>query len=311
MDSATRWVAFWAAAIASKPHLSDELGRNASVSPEAIQQSEDLRGVFGVEEHEESEEREQKMRRVSGADGHDPGGAHDQDWDELEQSGVFDDEPRAEFVPEVRESGRAGMVVPEEGRTIRTPAPPYVPSVKERREHNATHYPPRSWCRHCVEGRGLASPHCRAEADEPGGIGELLFDYCFLRSKVSGESATTLVGVDRHTQGVLAHVVPSKGTEFQWVAAQLDRDVRKFCYHGRVVVKSDGENSVVDLMRELARRRQLAPTVLERSKAYDSKSNGRVEGAVRRLESQVRTLKIASERNLGVALDVLFRYLHG
>ena len=65
--------------------------------------------MFGVEEREESEEREQKRRRVSGADGHDPGGAHDQDWDELEQSGVFDDEPRGEFVPEVRGSGRAGM----------------------------------------------------------------------------------------------------------------------------------------------------------------------------------------------------------
>ena len=81
--------------------------------------------------------------------------------------------------------------------------------------------------------------------------------------------ATSLVGVDKYTNGILAHVVPKKGTAFQWVAAELDRDVRKFGYHGRLVVKSDQEPAVVDLMRDLARRRIDAPTVIESSKAYD------------------------------------------
>ena len=57
-------------------------------------------------------------------------------------------------------------------------------------------------------------------------------------------------------------------------------------------------------MNELARKRKELPTVVEVSKPYDSKSNGRAEGAVRRLESQVRTLKIATERNLGIVVDV-------
>ena len=113
-----------------------------------------------------------------------------------------------------------------------------------------------------------------------------------------------MIGVDKYTQGVLAHVVPAKGTQFEWVAAQLDRDVRKFGYHGRVVVKSDGEHSVVDLMRELARRRQGGPTVLESSKTYDSKSNGRAENTVRRVEEQVRTMKLAIEEALNFTLDV-------
>ena len=79
-----------------------------------------------------------------------------------------------------------------------------------------------------------------------------------------------------------------------------------------VILKSDGENAAKELMSELARKRKEAPTVVETSKPYDSKSNGRAEGAVRRLESQVRTLKIAAERNLGVTLDVhspLFAWL--
>ena len=59
-------------------------------------------------------------------------------------------------------------------------------------------------------------------------------------------------------------------------------------YHGSIVVKSDGENSARDLMNELARRRREDPTVIEASKPYDSKSNGRAEGAVRRMECQIR-----------------------
>ena len=226
--------------------------------------------MFGVEE---SEEREQKRRRMSGADNADPGGAQDREEEELERSGVFDDdpggaqdreeeefessgvfddEPRVE--PGARGRGRAGVVVPEEeGRSIRTPAPPYVPSVKERREHNVTHYPPRSWCRHCVAGRGLASPHCRGDSDEPGNVGELHFDYCFLRNKASEESATTLVGVDRHTQGVLAHVVPSKGTdETGFSVDSLVEGVKWFDY-SKLMLKSDNEPAMVKLLSEALR----------------------------------------------------------
>ena len=101
----------------------------------------------------------------------------------------------------------------------------------------------------------------------------------------------TLVGIDKASGAILAHVVPEKGTIFEWVAIQLERDVRKFGYHGRIVVKSDGENAAQELMNELARKRRDLPTVVETSKLYDSKSNGRAEGAIRRLECQVRTLK--------------------
>ena len=113
-------------------------------------------------------------------------------------------------------------------------------------------------------------------------------------------SAPPLVGVDKASDAIIAHVVPEKGTKFDWVASQLDRDVKKFGYHGRIVVKSDGENAVKDLMQKLARKRRDMPTVVETSKPYDSKSNGRAEGAVRKLESQVRTLNIATEKNIGI-----------
>ena len=199
-----------------------------------------------------------------------------------------------------------------EGRPMRGPTHPYVPTEKERREHNLTHYPHRTWCECCMAGRAIAGAHARSREESDPNAGELHFDYCFLKSAARDEPATTLVGVDKASDAIIAHVVPEKGTRYDWVANQLERDVRRLGYHGRIVVKSDGENAARSLMDELARKRKELPTVVETSKAYDSKSNGRAEGAVRRLESQVRTLKIATERNLGVVMDVhslLFEWL--
>ena len=87
--------------------------------------------------------------------------------EDLDVSGVFDDVGEmgvlGAFAEEERggaKRGGRGVVEPEaEGRIVRTPSQPYVPTPAERRAHNATHDPPRSWCRHCVEGRGMAAPH--------------------------------------------------------------------------------------------------------------------------------------------------------
>ena len=50
----------------------------------------------------------------------------------------------------------------------------------------------------------------------------------------------TLVGVDKASYAILAHVVPEKGTRFEWVATQLERDVRRFGYHGRLLLRATG-----------------------------------------------------------------------
>ena len=219
-------------------------------------------------------------------------------WRERQGQGQVEEEAELESTEVVGEDGTG------EGRRVRGPTQPYTPTEKERREHNLTHYPHRTWCECCMVGRAIAGAHARSRDEADPHAGEFHFDYCFLKNEVKDEPAVTLVGVDKASDAILAHVVPEKGTRFDWVAAQLDRDVRRFGYHGRIVVKSDGENAARDLMNELARKRKELPTVVETSKPYDSKSNGRAEGAIRRLESQVRTLKIATERNLGIVIDV-------
>ena len=80
--------------------------------------------------------------------------------------------PRAEDVEGVARAEIEAQGEDEEGRTARAKAMPYVPSDKERREHNATHYLFQSWCEHCVAGRAIAGPHLHGgEKGNSGGRG--------------------------------------------------------------------------------------------------------------------------------------------
>ena len=41
---------------------------------------------------------------------------------------------------------------------------PRQPTDEERRTHNLTHLPYRSWCEHCVKGRGREADHKRLKS---------------------------------------------------------------------------------------------------------------------------------------------------
>ena len=47
----------------------------------------------------------------------------------------------------------------EEAHVVPTLPTPYQPSRSEYLDHCVTHYPYRSWCSHCVEGRGREFGH--------------------------------------------------------------------------------------------------------------------------------------------------------
>ena len=75
-------------------------------------------------------------------------------------------------------------------------------------------------------------------------------DYCFPKDSVGGEYAVVLVARDRETKMTVAHVAPGKGADQEWVAEQLCRDLVKFGHHGDLVLKSDQEPALVDLLDE-------------------------------------------------------------
>ena len=53
-----------------------------------------------------------------------------------------------------------------EGVPAKAMKAPEEPTAKEREEHNATHIPFRSWCRHCVIGRAQNASHFKLGAED-------------------------------------------------------------------------------------------------------------------------------------------------
>ena len=86
---------------------------------------------------------------------------------------------------------------------------PKMPTRTEIEEHNLTHLPFRSWCRHCVRGREKELPHKRV--GEQGEMPELHVDMCFLGEEKDPHNAiTVMVARERSTRMTMATVVPAK-----------------------------------------------------------------------------------------------------
>ena len=77
----------------------------------------------------------------------------------------------------------------EEAVAPRVPPVPAKPTQAEQDEHYATgHAAYRSWCEHCVKGRGRASPHAVVSEGE---LPEVGVDYAYLGPE--GSQVTILV----------------------------------------------------------------------------------------------------------------------
>ena len=178
-----------------------------------------------------------------------------------------------------------------------------APTQREREEHARTHLPYRTWCPECVAGRGRDGPHKSSPQDELEG--ELVaYDYCFMRNAAGESCAPTLVAKDKRTKLLMSHVVPCKGADQEWVVAQALRDLDHLGHHGDLVLRSDGEPALLDLVREIAKGRGNRRSIIEHSPPGDSKGNGFIERGVRSVEEMTRTLKLDLERRLGARLEV-------
>ena len=185
-----------------------------------------------------------------------------------------------------------------------------MPTKREVLEHNLTHVPYRSWCPHCVRGRG------RSEGRRAGAVkGKefecpyLTLDYGYLHEQakegeaVNRDTAPVLFGTDAQTGLGMAMLVPGKGASAPWVAKRLARWIDRLG-SSRVVVKTDNENAIVDLVNEVRKQRQPgSATIPESPEEGESQSNQYAESAVNVNKGLIRTLIDATEHNLGAKID--------
>lgn len=195
-----------------------------------------------------------------------------------------------------------GEIFCEQG--ARTPVKlrdPRKPSAEEVALHEMTHLPFRSWCSHCVRGRGRAADH-RAVKEERG-VDEINVDCGFVGSAES-DTKTILVAKHLQTKSLLATVVPMKGMSHEFPAKRI----RAFCRElglmsADVIFKGDQEPALQDLLREVGRVRAPARSIPEESRVGSSQSNGHAERAVQSISGQLRVMKDALQTRLGIPVD--------
>jgi hypothetical protein len=190
-------------------------------------------------------------------------------------------------------------------RAVRKLHDPKLPSEHEVQEHNLSgHMPFRSWCPHCVRGRGKEMDHKKQGDEDEVGIPEYHLDYCFPGDS-EGERLTVLVVVERYTKMKKAVVVPKKGSTGSY-AARMVLELMNECgdKDREVIVKSDQEPAIQFLIDDICTNRTGAKTIKEASQKYSKGSNGVVERAVQSVEQCLRTLKSAMDERFGVQVDV-------
>ena len=180
---------------------------------------------------------------------------------------------------------------------------PIAPTKAQLKEHLPLHLNYRSWCADCVSGKGHSKHHRSStdeHVDEQVGWTTLHMDYCFYNKKTLDEhepdevqaegSMTVLVTYDEVKEAFWTLPVAEKGANeeaVQWCCGVLEDSGYAGC---EITIKSDQEPAIVSLRRAIGATRTGA-TVPLNSPVRCSKSNGRIENAVKRFQGQLRVLK--------------------
>ena len=97
------------------------------------------------------------------------------------------------------------------------------PSKREREEHEETHCTYRSWCKHCVKGRGREDGHQRkTTADERPEVPTIAMDYCFM-GKEDKKALTILVIKDNDSKAMKAFSTNQKGSGDGEIVKKIQR----------------------------------------------------------------------------------------
>ena len=189
-------------------------------------------------------------------------------------------------------------------RQLRRPNQPTQKQIDEHRQ--ASHIPYRSWCRWCVEGRGLHDQHPSGmELDKLDKcIPCVSMDYLFMGDKKTAAEHNPILGTyDNGTDTIKVYVTKKKGAVV-WLPRAINSDLESLGYGGcRVSIKTDQEKSVMAVKRAVADERS-APTAMLESPVRESQCNGKMEKAVQKWQGQLRTLKLALEDNIGSKINV-------
>ncbi len=119
-----------------------------------------------------------------------------------------------------------------------------------------------------------------------------------------GKVVKCIIIRDYESKCIFAHVVPCKGLDEDKYVVGLVVDAVKWLGYPKMILKSDGENAVVKLVKKSLDEIKcgvegIESVTSEESPPYDSQANGGTEVGIRAVRGLFRTLKLNLEERLG------------
>ena len=177
--------------------------------------------------------------------------------------------------------------VETEARAPKIASRPNAPTKAEIEAHYPLHAEYRNWCKFCVAGKGTSRQHRAGDPSEETIGVTISVDYCFMVPEEAEEGMDAiLVAYDDKKKGLWAMSVESKGAT-QSSVDWLCRKIEDSGYNGvAITLKSDQEESIVQLKRGVSIKRESETTMVE-SPVRVSKANGQIERAIRAWQAQL------------------------
>ena len=124
---------------------------------------------------------------------------------------------------------------------------PCKPTRKEIEEHLPLHYPFRSWCKHCLRGKGVAGPHRKRNAEDKefskGRVPTISIDHCFLgdEDEDAGAASNPFLIVHDADSGAIYCIAMRTREAQRWVMVLVNAIIKELGYEGvKVSIKCDG-----------------------------------------------------------------------
>ena len=141
----------------------------------------------------------------------------------------------------------------EEGRAITGQKAIYQPTKEEWDNHMRSHIPFRKWCSFCVKGKCKSGAHKRVKKSDEEidkEVPVISIDYMGPKSKDQKsekiDSLPILIGIDRKSKWLFAHMVPKKGHDAHAIKI-MSREIRLSGYTS-MILKSDQEPAILALL---------------------------------------------------------------
>ena len=162
---------------------------------------------------------------------------------------------------------------------------PQQPTEQERREHELTHLPYRSWCPTCVQSKGRQDNHPKQTSKTPG----IQVDLMYYEALGEKQTTSVLTAVDVETSICMAVQLEDKAQHVQYLSVCLQQFLmecgRTHAILNNTVLQSDQEDFIISLLKMVATAMG-SNIAVRQAPAYTSQAQGSAERFHRTLMGQ-------------------------